>query len=225
MTSASIPSQASVDETPYPIPSAREQQDFLIRLYFGPGSDYLRLCVRRAYLDLNRTLHGFSAFVGARMLRDSAHAEVESQISQLRAACPAINRAGFDDWHQQAVGALRQLYRDQGFGAENSRSGFTVGQAQKWLNMALKYVFAIGEERLPGYGAVYSYAHVPIDNIILSALKPKGAPSPRVAWSRLDDYSEYMEFQQWCRESFPRSAPLAVEFRLWLDSEQRADVA
>jgi hypothetical protein len=94
-----------------------------------------------------------------------------------------------------------------------------VGQAQKWLNMALKYVFVFGENRLPGYAHVFELAHIPLDNIILDALYPLGAPRLTTAWSRIALYEEYMVIQSWVRSAFPGSAPLAVEFALWQNTD------
>lgn len=53
----------------YGVPSREDYFDFLIRCYFGDGQDALQLCVRRAYLDLNRTLHGFAGHGTADQLR------------------------------------------------------------------------------------------------------------------------------------------------------------
>ena len=44
----------------YADPSREENFDFLIRCYFGEGTNPLKLCIHRAYLDFNRTLHGFA---------------------------------------------------------------------------------------------------------------------------------------------------------------------
>lgn len=158
-------------------------------------------------------MHGFGKHARADAIRDSAHQKVCELISELRVAGPRMDQARFDNWHRQADHALRAHYFEEGF------KSLSVGQSQKWLNMALKYVFTMGEKRLPGYGSVYPYAHVPIDNIILSALRPTGEPSLGARWSRLDEYSTYMRFQRWVRNHYPNSAPLAVEFRLWLGAE------
>ena len=46
-------------------------------------------------------------------------------------------------------------------------------QAQKWINMSMKYLYALGDERVPGISKNYEYFHIPIDNIILNELKSK----------------------------------------------------
>jgi hypothetical protein len=81
--------------------------------------------------------------------------------------------------------------------------------------MALKYVFAFGEDRLPGYAGVFGLAHIPLDNIILDQLRGYGMPRLPTRWSRLAEYEQYMVIQRWVRSTFSGSAPLAVEFALW----------
>jgi hypothetical protein len=91
-----------------------------------------------------------------------------------------------------------------------------VGQAQKWLNMSMKYLFTLGERRVPGFAHLYQFAHIPIDNVFLKSATALGGPSLHVPWSRLDDYATYLSCQQAFRNLFGGSIPLEAEFRLWL---------
>jgi hypothetical protein len=101
-----------------------------------------------------------------------------------------------------------RLYDKRGYGR------FYVGQAQKWLNMTLKYIYVMGDERVPSYDRFYGFGHVPIDNVIIGRFQ-EYKPRRLGAWSRLNDYEEYLGYQQWIRETWPDSAPFAVEFNLW----------
>ena len=195
----------------YGVPSREDYFDFLIRCYFGEGQDALQLCVRRAYLDLNRTLHGFAGHSTADQLREKAHQRVAEKVAAL--THEAASQQAFDSWHRKACLDLRGHYRKGGFEA------FSHGQAQKWLNMTLKYVFAMGESRLPGYLPYYSFAHIPIDNVFVAAAKAIGGPDLPMPWSRLDDYAVYFRLQDGYRKMFAPSAPLAAEFKLWLGGE------
>jgi len=199
-------------EARYDTPSREDYFDFLVRCYFGEGRDPLRLCVQRAYLDLNRTLHGFAGHKGAEGLRESAHQLVAAVVSALTKR--AASQRSFDAWHREASTALRALYRKHGF------DRFTLGQAQKWLNMTLKYVFTLGEARLPGYLPHYAFAHLPIDNVFVQAARELGGPDLPMPWSRLDDYSVYLGLQRRYRALFDGSEPLAAEFRLWIIGEK-----
>jgi hypothetical protein len=193
----------------YPIPSRAEHFDFLIRCYFGEGSDLLRLCIHRAYLDFNRTLHGFANHKSADHLRQRGYDCVYKLLTALRKK-KICSQRGFDKWHEAACRQLQQQYHNGGFKL------FSIGQAQKWLNMSMKYLFAIGERRLHGFAHLYRFAHIPIDNVFLNAAVDLGGPSLRGAWSRLDDYGTYLNCQQAFRDLFRGSIPLAAEFRLWI---------
>jgi len=81
--------------------------------------------------------------------------------------------------------------------------------------MALKYVYVFGEGWLPGYSPLYSYCHVPIDNMILEDAEFKAMKTFNEAWSRISEYKKYMAFQIAVRERFKGSSPLAVEFTRW----------
>ncbi len=195
-------------DSSYEVPSREDYFDFLIRCYFGEGKDSLQLCVRRAYLDLNRTLHGFAGHSSADQLREEAHQRVAQIVAALKQE--TASQKSFDSWHRKACVSIRSHYRKGGFDA------FSHGQAQKWLNMTLKYVFAMGEARLAGYLPHYAFAHIPIDNVFVSAAKAIGGPDLPMPWSRLDDYAVYLSLQEGYRQMFAPSAPLAAEFKLWL---------
>jgi hypothetical protein len=85
----------------YEDPSRNDYFDFLIRCYFGEGGGSLQLCVRRAYLDLNRTLHGFARHGRAGELRDSAHQVVANHVANLP-GLGVISQQSFDTWHRAA---------------------------------------------------------------------------------------------------------------------------
>jgi hypothetical protein len=114
------------------------------------------------------------------------------------------------EWHQAACSELISAFRDIGY------QYFTVGHAQKWLNMTLKYIFVPGG-RVPGYEHLYAFGHVPLDQFVMRAAGPLGLPElPGTgAWSALKDYGVYMERQRWFRAR--PEPPLVAEFRLWLE--------
>ncbi len=116
----------------------------------------------------------------------------------------------FDDWHQEACKRLADIYRECGY------QWFAVGQAQKWLNMTFKYIYVMGEQRLPGFDHLYDFCHVPLDNILIDRLLTYEFPRLQCAWSRLNNYDTYLDRQHWVRNRFKSLAPLDVEFRLWM---------
>lgn len=190
----------------FPIPSALDQADFLLRLYFGSGDDDLTRAIRRAYQDLSRTVYGIGAHPEARPL---AQETLRLELEALPTRDDVAAQSSFDAWHEDVCYKLSVAYEKGGY------FGFCVGQAQKWLNMALKYIYVFGEARLPGYAGLYGFCHVPIDNIVLNSSEFEGLAQFCEAWSRITRYSDYFAFQVAVRKRFPSSPPLAVEFRVW----------
>ena len=188
-------------------PTPADQFEYLLQLYFGSDPDRLSSCVARAYRDFNRTLRGLVELPEHDVLRDKASRMVRRFVAGL--ANRRVDQSQFDQLHMVACVDLCLTYSAGGF------DKFCVGQAQKWLNMAVKYVFVFGEDRLPGYAGVFEMAHVPIDNIILDKLCANGLRRPATPWSKMADYAEYMHIQHSVRSAFPGMAPLAVEFALW----------
>ena len=196
----------------YVDPTSEEQVEFLFHLYFGGTSDKLQLAINRAHQDFSRTVHGIGAYPNA---RQQATKLIHNAIAELPQIQDTASQAVFDSWHKKATMDLCDAYSNAGY------KTFFVGQAQKWINMTLKYVYVFGESRLPGYQAFYPYCHVPIDNIILAHKQFRGIRAFNCAWSRIDDYGQYLAFQEEVRRKFSHSSPLAVEFLSW---QQRSAV-
>lgn len=189
-----------------------DYEEYLVVLYFGQKL-YLPACIDRAYRDFSRTMHGMAAFEDSRDIFNQASRLLEDDINGLKSglsACFAVD--DYDQWHRATSERLISSYAGHGF-------HLYVGQAQKWINMTMKYIFTLGEERLPGFGSVYPYCHVPFDNILLGQLGNYGFPMINCSWSRMDDYAVYLEKQKWIRDNFP-IAPLDVEFQLWKNKGQ-----
>lgn len=192
-----------------------DYEDFLVHLYFGASGDPLTSCLDRAYLDFSRTLHGIGVLAAREALYPKARAELAGAISSLREdAAHARHQDAFDDWHRATCAALAATYRAHGY--EN----FYVGQGQKWINMTLKYVAVMGEDRLPGFAYLYPLCHVPLDNILLGRLSSHGMAALPCAWSRLDDYDCYLASQHWIRQNFSL-VPLDTEFLAWMGKPVR----
>jgi hypothetical protein len=73
----------------------RDYEDSLVTFYFGRAPDYLSLCQKHAYRDLQRTLHGIGKqqFVREKAQKE-AHAIIARSFSRTRVstvtghACP-----------------------------------------------------------------------------------------------------------------------------------------
>ena len=180
----------------------KAMEDFLVAIHFGK-QDLLTSCVRLAYRDLQRTVRGIARF---------DKREIPGRVRELLVdASRTATLSEFDHWHHSACDEVIAAFKAIGY------PNFTVGHAQKWFNMALKYVFVLGD-RVSGFNHLYLYCHVPLDQFVIKEAAKKGFPAlPGTgAWSTLNDYQIYMDRQRWFRENFV-SAPLVTEFRLWLD--------
>jgi hypothetical protein len=187
----------------------RDYEDYLLRLAFGSNveSDPLSVCVDTAYLDFNRTLHGISKLKNAEKLHGDAVDVLTKSLAELKEMLKvSIDQTTFDNWHEATCAKLISVY--------TGSHPVYGGQAQKWVNMILKYIYTLGEERISGFEAAYPYCHAPLDTKVIDGLAKYDFPALSCAWSRLD-YHEYFERQKWIRNRFTL-VPLEVEFPLWL---------
>jgi len=199
---------------PYLTPTADQEKRFLISFLFGgevnPGTSE---CVKRAYLDLSRTAHGITSKKGAAQLKREAHRLVQSLLKAALYRKESWTLASFDSWHEHACSQICAHYASGGY------SMFRAGQAQKWLNMAIKYALSLATLdilQLDNPSGLRRVAHAPIDNVILDALRPLEPPSLHAPWSRVENYGDYLTLQHWIRKQFPESHALDVEFHLWI---------
>lgn len=180
--------------------------DFWIRVYLGPKADLLEGCVDRAYRDFNRTLHGI------RQTQSKAcYQALKNKMISIAIECLTIEFASqqaFDSWHRDKCNDLKIVFK------HTANHNLYIGQAQKWINMTLKYLLALGN-RVNGADKNCRYFHIPIDNIILGKLKLKGIQKFKQSWSRVDSYQEYLDFQTRVRQTYKDELPIEVEFRLY----------
>ncbi len=175
--------------------------NFLLKVYFN--SIDLESCIVRAYLDFCRTLRGFASHQHKSEVYDEAKKFLINRIAEVKYT--KLSQNDFDHWHELNCRDLIQIFQN---------FPFKVGQAQKWINMSMKYVFIMG---LQGFEQVYRHCHCPIDNIILGKLGEKyGSECLKLSsvWSKLQDYDEYLSFQKWLRSEYKESA-LQVDLELW----------
>jgi hypothetical protein len=190
----------------------RDYEDYLLRLCFGSELS-LATCVKTAYLDFNRTLHGISELPDKARLHNEAMAHLRGSFSELkRQLANRIDQKVFDDWHRQTCRKLVSIFPER---------RFFDGQAQKWVNMTLKYIYTFGDEHVGGFQPAYAQCHAPLDNVMVEQLAKYGFPALTVAWSRMD-YDDYFNRQEWIRRKFAPVPPLDVEFYLWMGKKPPA---
>lgn len=88
----------------------------------------------------------------------------------------------------------------------------TLGHAQKWANMTMKYLCVFKDAQAI---AMLPYLHAPLDSYIFQAAKdlPNLDPSCH-AWSKLSSYRDYLYYQEVIRNTSGKPA-LVWEFGAW----------
>lgn len=198
----------------------------LTAFYFGarvavnPTSpEAIRTVSKRAYRDLSRTLHGIGTHPDKTTLLENTHNSLREFVTGLE---KVRTRDEFDALHDAWCKNRIRFFSEH---PHPGRTTFTLtyGQAQKWINMALKYLAVLDH---PAVDRIYPHLHVPIDSIVYEeAAHPTtgiGVPRPpgSVAWSRLNQ-DQYRDYQQRLRDSITGTSdgtltPLDWEARAWI---------
>jgi len=166
--------------------------------------DVIALAMSKAYRDLMRTIRGFSYNPEHDTIIRNARQTLHTSISAMLAA-EIKSQTEFDELHKAACYDLISSFGGQ---------TFTIGQAQKWINMTFKYLHLLDYQEVQ---KVYEYCHIPIDSYILNITDYTLSK----AWSKVDDYREYLDYQIWFRNAYPNDIPLDKEFYLWLEAAQK----
>ncbi len=188
-----------------------EKLNFWIISTLGRDEDLIKSSIKRAYRDFNRTLRGISVH----QKDDKIGGLIDKIRAYVNTAC--ANKfndvSAFDNFHKECCDSLINefdfLYKD-------SFIKLTYGQAQKWINMTLKYLFILGETKIKGIDLNYAFFHVPVDSIILTVLEKKYSISGVNAspWSKWNDYEEYLNYQKEIRNLSSKMNLSPIEFEL-----------
>ena len=183
---------------------SKDALEFLKYAFFGMTDSPYKSASQRAYRDMCRTLRLGDADAAA--LRSAVGRALETEIT---AALETgfSSQMQFDAWHEGICSNISRLYRSHSV-------DLTVGQAQKWLNMTMKYLFILDAPRI---SEVFYFCHVPIDSYIIDAAeKQLVLKRPDKPWSKIDSYEEYAEYQRELRWRLKNLAPLEWEFKTWV---------
>lgn len=216
--------------------------DFLLYSYFGCSSEdseqtVKKKCAYRAYLDLARTVKYVysSTELEKATVGTDAHAFIDIRKKRIEAVCYKLiesiegypnHSGGFDTWHEskcaQIIDRMNAPYGDGKKGFLKAR--FTYGQAQKWVNMTLKYLWLL--DMLPE-GLTEKSLHVPIDSFILEKLQEENVDEIKrdgdtykykgKTWSQLDDYDVYLDIQAKIGQIAGKTFPIEWEGPAWMD--------
>lgn len=180
-----------------------------VKVRLEKDDDIMQNATNLAFRDMCRTMRGFSKCPKKQLLKDAVSHCLKLNYTEL-VKSPKLY-AKYDDWHQYVCHCLVAIFVAYDCLCATYLS---IGQAQKWLNMFMKYMF-LEDERL---NQLLPYLHIPIDNVILDAFAKFHLISSSLnkalrPWSRINDYNLYYSLQINIRIRF--RAPLLAEFCLW----------
>ena len=202
----------------------RTQRRSLIAFYFGTKvatanvttEQAIHGAARRAYADLQRTLRGFGTHPNRDELKKSTIASITAFVDNLVTIDSQTEfNDKHDEWCSKTCGMFEQNKHD------TRDFTFHYGQAQKWLNMTLKYLAVLDH---PDVQRVYPFLHVPVDQYVYNEAASAGVkrpPSPN-AWSKLkpEQYHDYQNrLRKMVESTGEYSCPLDWEARVWVDRE------
>lgn len=174
--------------------------EFLLWSYFKLAADsskeeIIEKCISRAYSDATNqgaynTIRDKEADLGV-----SYHKKLQEHILSLSAI------ENFEEWHKRICREMTECYKTVKMKSSQDNSAFTYGNAQKWLNMTIKYLFIVNsvmemlgtsEDFCKFYRNKFEKFegdfHVPIDSYIIESLwKKEDAVEETTKWLSLKE--------------------------------------
>lgn len=216
------------------------------------------ICAKRAYLDLARTvkykyssseLEEMKSKKSSEEDKDKATNFIDSKNNLIENICKNIlspvktekgeisfENSDFDEWHEvkceEIINFMNNSIDKSNTKILKKKEKFTIGQAQKWVNMTLKYLWLldalpqnIGEKDL----------HVPIDSYIIEIAYSKTdafkyslelEDKPEKSWSKLSEYEDYSKRQKEIREAIKKkitneTIPIEWESLAWIEVAEK----
>ena len=196
-------------------------------------------------------IEGYRAWADAVLMGAGAYLKIGEYSDEITEAKKYVKReiidyltgadfscaSDYDRWHRNICLNLSDdtkffanysAYRKTSQDRFKNKRGFTIGNAQKFLNMLMKDLYACLSQTpnlLPAYEDYFKYCHMPLDSYILrfvddirhrEAIKK---PMRRYTWSSLDSYDAYLDEQNDIRTYVEKYNPditaLQTEFVVW----------
>lgn len=192
--------------------------DFLMWSYFNLTLDdgdnldrILGICLHKAYLDATQ-MGAYNALIPKeeKELKDISDKARGSGGKKLRDQISTLLKGDveeFETWHKETCREVKKAYEE--VNKSNDTELFSYGNAQKWVNMTLKYIYLLHElyqafspgclfcrEYESAIGEKYAKAfHAPADSFIIKALGKVPGLKKDDAWSKWgeDEYNKYQK--------------------------------
>jgi hypothetical protein len=173
------------------------RENFFIRLYFDDSNGFYNAGIKRAFLDFSRTL---TIKENRATFKSNAEKFILERLTQAT-EIEFKSQTEFDKFHETTCEQLMEVWNELQF-----------GQAQKWINMTLKYWLLLGDKRINGIEKNAQYFHIPIDSYVQKGMFEEKYPK---AWSKIDNYETYMKYQLGHRNKQTGNSPIIDEFNFF----------
>lgn len=211
---------------------------FLMRVFLGvknPPIDWYEVAVRLAYTTFMRTLSGCSS--KSKDEKQNANKSLRNRLENYFKSYTMTSQSDFDEWHMKTCENLIKEFGTWGVYLE-----LTHGQAQKWVNISFKYLYAFTlfgccVKGFPAEIVVekMKYCHLPLDNIVICSLSQEEIDKLKKidtkwkinkkswtydgrSWSKLTE-TDYITIQEELREVFGKTRKgqtmLQIDFDIW----------
>ena len=209
-------------ETIETIEIEKDSLEFLYAVCFGNDrEDKYKAASNRAYRDFNRTIR-FDRINDSirKRLREETTESIREFIQgvQEQEEKGYLSQDEFDDRHCDLSDRIIEKYRI--IDKNRNESLLTYGQAQKWINMTIKYLYVLDDTEIK---SIVQYCHVPLDKYILKYAKEKFGikQEKEEPWSRWNDYDKYLKYQKSLREKIEDECPLRWEIKAWMAATRK----
>lgn len=162
---------------------------------------------------------------------------VQNEVCTYLKGSPFSSKHDYDTWHKNICMNLADstkhfngyaTYRSTAKDKFKNKIGFTIGNAQKFLNMLMKDLYAclsIDSTFVPLYEDYFKFCHMPLDSYILRFVddirhrEMIKKTARTYTWGRINSYASYMEEQTDIRDYVSKYNPtvtvLQTEFVIW----------
>lgn len=128
------------------------------------------------------------------------------KLTELFSKQNSISEKDFIDWEEELAKEMQEIYKQNGIGK------YTLGNAQKWINMSIKYIFS--SNYFNRNCKLFEVCFLPIDSIIQNiAYKDLAVPKLSEPWSKCDCWNDIKEYQENIKDAIVKRTSFGS--RLW----------